>query len=177
MPMRATLRNPHAHLPLGAVVAELGFATRDDVGAALVLAHQRHHTLSRVLLDEGIVTPAELTEALARRYGVPRLSPGSLHVSAEASGLLSGESARRLRVVPIDVVDADTVLVAIDDPSNELALGTAAKLTGRPVRVALCGTDEMESLLAAAEVTSTAGWLTRRSGSPAQGRDRASTSS
>ena len=64
-----------------------------------------------------------------------------------AAGLISVGAARRYRALPVGYVDERTLLIAMADPSNVLALDDIQMLTGLGCRVAVADPEDIESLI------------------------------
>src|SRR5258707_779614 len=75
----------------------------------------------RMLVDEGAITPEQLSHAVAERYGLDHLDLGVFKVDMGAVNLLSASAAKRYSAVPVAYVDEHTVMVAMSDPANVLA--------------------------------------------------------
>ena len=61
--------------------------------------------------------------------------------------LLSGESARRLRAVPVALRADGTLLVAVSEPSNVIAVDDVAMITGRATHPVVVAAEDLELLL------------------------------
>ena len=64
-----------------------------------------------------------------------------------AANLLSVASARRYQAVPVGFVDKETLLVAMVDPANVLAIDDIQMITGLDCRVAVAAADDIEALI------------------------------
>ena len=64
-----------------------------------------------------------------------------------AANLLSVASARRYQAVPVGYVDTQTLLVAIVDPANVLAIDDIQMITGLSCRMAVAAADDIEALI------------------------------
>ncbi len=64
-----------------------------------------------------------------------------------AANLLSVAAARRYRRVPVGYVDTKTLLVAIVDPANVLAIDDIHMITGLNCRIAVAAADDIEALI------------------------------
>src|SRR5688500_19359279 len=59
---------------IGEVIAELGFAKREVVEAAVELARRSGELTGEVLIKSGVITADQLTRALAERHGLPYIA-------------------------------------------------------------------------------------------------------
>ena len=64
-----------------------------------------------------------------------------------AANLVTTAAAKRYQAVPVSFVDKRTLLVAMADPSNVLAVDDIAIMTGYEVRVAVAAPDDIVALI------------------------------
>ena len=64
-----------------------------------------------------------------------------------AANLLSVSAARRYRAIPVGYVNHETLLLAIADPANVLAVDDIQMMTGLHCRVAVAAEDDIDSLI------------------------------
>ena len=100
-----------------------------------------------MLLDEGALTHDGLARALAERYGLDHLDLGVFSVDMGAANLVTTTAAKRYQAVPVAFVDKRTLLVAMTDPSNVLAVDDIAIMTGYEVRVAVAAPEDIAGLI------------------------------
>ncbi len=129
------------------VIVELGMATRKQVDDALESSRISGTTPERVLIDSGALTPDSLARALAERYGLEHLDLGVFTVDMAAANLVSTTVAKRYQTVPVAFADKRTLLVAMADPSNVLAVDDIAIMTGYEIRVAVAPADDIANLI------------------------------
>ena len=125
------------------VIVELGLASREQVDEALESSRSSGTTPERVLLDSGALTQDGLARALAERYGLDHLDLGVFSVDMTAANLVSTPVAKRYQAVPVAFADKRTLLVAMADPSNVLAVDDIAIMTGYEVRVAVAPPEDI----------------------------------
>ncbi|MGP8240821.1 MAG: GspE/PulE family protein, partial [Solirubrobacteraceae bacterium] len=88
-----------------------------------------------------------LARALAERYGLDHLDLGMFGVDMSAANLVSTTAAKRYQAVPVAFADQRTLLVAMADPSNVLAVDDIAIMTGYEVRVAVAPPEDIATLI------------------------------
>ena len=76
-------------------------------------------------------------QALARRLGCKYLDLAGTRVDPVALELISERDARRYSAIPVGFVDEHTVLVAMADPSNIVAIDDLRILTGFDIEPAI----------------------------------------
>ncbi len=129
------------------VIVELGLASRTAVDEALEVARNSGTAPERLLLESGALTQDGLARALAERYGLEHLDLTSFSVDMSAANLISIAVARRHGAIPVSFADEHTLLVAMADPSNVLAIDDMAIMTGYDVRVAVAPPEDIASLI------------------------------
>jgi type IV pilus assembly protein PilB len=129
------------------VIVELGLVSRRQVDEAIEISRGKGTMPERVLLDTGALTQDGLTRALAERYGLDHLDLGVFSVDMNAANLVSIPAAKRYQAVPVAFADKRTLLVAMADPSNVLAVDDIAIMTGYEVRVAVAPPEDIATLI------------------------------
>jgi type IV pilus assembly protein PilB len=129
------------------VLVEMGFVTREQVEEALRLSSASGETPENVLLEQGAVTHDVISRALAERYGLDYIDLGLFVVDMAAANLVSTAVAKRYQAVPVSLINKRTLLVAMADPSNVLAVDDIAIMTGYEVRVAVAPPDDIAALI------------------------------
>ena len=129
------------------VIADMALATRDQVDQAIEASRNEGTTPERVLLARGAITADGLARALAERYGLDHLDLDVFPVDMGAANLVVNTAAKRYQAVPVSFVDKRTLLLAMADPSNVLAVDDVAIMTGYEVRVAVASPDAIGELI------------------------------
>jgi type IV pilus assembly protein PilB len=129
------------------VIIEMGIVPRERVEQAIESSRNEGTTPERVLLANGALTPDGLSRALAERYGLDHLDLDVFAVDMGAANLVASTAAKRYQAVPVAFVDKRTLLLAMADPSNVLAVDDVAIMTGYEVRVAVASPDSIGDLI------------------------------
>jgi type IV pilus assembly protein PilB len=132
---------------LGEIVVELGHATREQIDAALTGARAAGRPIGEYLVDTGVISGDQLAEALAYRFGVDHVHLSNFAVDMAAANLIAPEVAKRLEAVPVGFVGDDTLVVAMRDPANVVAIDDIAMITGYAVRPAVATRDDIQGLV------------------------------
>ncbi len=132
---------------IGEIIVELGFATAEQVDAAVEVARETLRPTGKVLVAEGVIRPDQLAQAVARRFGMDHVDPSTYPVDMAAANLVTPAAAKRLNAVPIGFVDKSTLLVATADPANVLAVDDIAMLTGYSIRPAVAAQEDIAALI------------------------------
>jgi type IV pilus assembly protein PilB len=130
------------------VIVDMGLAKREVVEHAIETSRSSGTTPERVLVESGALTGDALARALAERYGLDHLDLSVLTVDMSATNLISSAAARRYQAVPVAFIDKRSLLVAMTDPSNVLAVDDIAIMTGYEVKVAVVAPDDVADLIA-----------------------------
>lgn len=125
----------------------LGFATDAEVKSAVAEASETGRATGRVLLDRGTINKNQLAHAIAARTQISYIDLRNLELEERALNAIDGNTAARYRAVPVQYIDDDTLLVAIAEPANVLAVDDIALMTGLNVRAALTTEEQLEELL------------------------------
>ena len=129
------------------VVVELGFADRETVDRGVEAARSAGVPPERMLLDQQAITGDQLSRAIAERYGLDHLDLGIFKVDMAAANLLSAAAAKRYAAVPVSYLDEHTLLLAMSDPANVLAVDDVALLTHLDVRPAVASAEDINALI------------------------------
>jgi type IV pilus assembly protein PilB len=129
------------------VIVDMGLVSRGQVDEAVETSRGSGTTPERVLLEQGILNHDALSRALAERYGLDHLDLGTFQVDMAAANLVTTTAAKRYQAVPVAFVDKGTLLVAMADPANVLAVDDMAIMTGYEVRVAVAPPEDIAALI------------------------------
>ncbi len=145
--LTAPLGRGNSAMFLTDVIVELGYANRERVDAIIQEARAANRSPEELLVEQGLIDNDQLSRAIAERYGLDHLDLNSFHVDMGAANLLSVAAARRYQAVPVGYVDSKTLLVALVDPANVLAIDDIHMITGLNCRVAVAAGDDVEALI------------------------------
>jgi hypothetical protein len=131
---------------LSDVIIELGLAAAERVDAAVRTARDSGETVGRVLVGEGALSEDQLARATAARYGLDHVDLGEFELDPSAANLLPPDAARRYSSVPLGFAGDGSLLVAMADPSDSLALSDIAFMTKLEVRPAAAAANLVSEL-------------------------------
>ncbi len=132
----------------GEVLVEMGVLTPEQVDQALEEQRTTRQRIGDIALAKGWCTKAKLMEALAVRLGVKFLDLTNTRVDPITADLVSEKDARRYSAIPVSFVDDHTLLVAMADPSNIVAIDDLRILTGFDIEPAIATQDDIATMLA-----------------------------
>ena len=129
------------------VIVDLGLVEREAMDEAIEMAHSAGSAAERVLVSTGAITEDQLARAVAERFGLDHLDLQLYPVEPDAAKLVSPAAIRRYQAVPVAFAGDRTLLVAMADPANVLAVDDIAVMTGYEVRPAVASPADIESVL------------------------------
>jgi type IV pilus assembly protein PilB len=129
------------------VIVDLGLVPRDRVAVAIEEARRTGRTPEDVMLEQGTLTSDGLARAVAERHGLDHLDLGIFKPDMSAANLISIPAAKRYEAVPVSFLDDRTLLVAMADPANVLAVDDIALLTGKEIRPAVTSREDIHGLI------------------------------
>jgi type IV pilus assembly protein PilB len=129
------------------VVVDLGYATREQVEQAIAQSRTAGRAPEQILLEGGVIDTEQLSRATAERYGLDFVDLAVFGIDMGAANLISVKSARRHQTVPIAYIDEQTILLAMADPANVLALDDVQMATGLNCAVAVAPAHDIDALI------------------------------
>jgi type IV pilus assembly protein PilB len=129
------------------VIVDLGYVGDERARQAIEEARTAGRPPERLLLEQGAISADQFSRAVAERYGLDHIDLTAYQVDMAAANLVSVNSARRYQAIPVGFVDKETLLVAMADPTNVLAIDDIQIATGLDCRVAVAAEEDVEALL------------------------------
>jgi type IV pilus assembly protein PilB len=132
---------------IGEVVVDLGFADRDTVEEAVLVAREQGKPTGEVLVQQGVLRHDQLGRVVAERFGLDYVDLSEYDLDMGAVHLIGAEASKRYRAVPVGFTEDGALLLAMEDPTNVLTIDDIAMITGRRVRVAVASVEDLGLLL------------------------------
>ena len=129
------------------VLVDLGYVADEVARQAIETARTAGRPPERLLIEQGAITADQLSRAVAERYGLDHIDLAVYQVDMAAANLISVNTARRYRALPVGFVDKETLLVAMADPTNVLAVDDIQIATALDCRVAVAAEEDIEALI------------------------------
>ena len=123
-----------AKVHLGALLVEQGLCTPAQVDAAMAEQARTGVSLGRLLVAQGVISETQLVATLAAQAGLEFVDLHETNIDPTAASSVPDALARRYQALPI-AWDNGTLVVAMADPSNVLAVDDIRSVTGADVRV------------------------------------------
>jgi hypothetical protein len=136
---------------IGDMLVASGLITRAQLGEALEAQRRSRLPIGKQLVSLGHVGEIQLIQILSNQLSVPWVSMERVEFPSELLSLLPAELADRYTVMPIYVRNVrgrgDTLYVAMDDPTDDIALHAIAQITGLKVRAMIASPSELRGVI------------------------------
>jgi len=129
------------------VLVDLGFVGEERARQAIEEARTAGRPPERLLLEQGAVDADQFSRAVAERYGLDHIDLSAFQVDMAAANLITVNTARRYKALPVGYADKKTLIVAMADPTNVLAVDDIQIATALDCRVAVATEEDIEALL------------------------------
>ena len=132
--------------PLGEVLVSMGLLTAPELQGVLARQKADGRRLGDLLVADGRLSRDQVSRAIAQRMGVDfqSLADG---VDPSVAHLIDDRSARRYSAVPVGLDPDGTLVVAMADPLNVLAIDDLRMVTRREIRPVLALPEDIASVL------------------------------
>jgi type IV pilus assembly protein PilB len=136
---------------LGELLVESQIITRAQLEEILELQRKDERRLGTLLVEAGVVTETQVTQILSQQLSVPWVSLYHIDFSRQLLNLVSQEVAEKYCLVPIFVRRVrglgETLYVAMDDPSDEVAQREVTQYSGLPVRAMIAPPSDIRAAI------------------------------
>jgi type IV pilus assembly protein PilB len=129
------------------VIVDLGYVGDERARQAIEEARTAGRPPERLLVEQGAISADQFSRAIAERYGLDHVDLTAYQVDMAAANLVPVNTARRYSAIPIGFLDKQTLLVAMADPTNVLAIDDIQIATGLDCRVAVAADEDIEALI------------------------------
>lgn len=123
---------------IGELLVEGGVLSQSQLEQALFAQRKDGRKLGQLLVDLGLVSEIQVTQTLSRQLSVPWVSLYHVDFSRSLLNLVPREISERYCAVPIFVrrirKQGETLYVAMDDPTNDVAIQDLSRAAGLPVK-------------------------------------------
>ncbi len=142
----ATPAPPTTKRRLGEILVDLGLVTDAQIGDALAKGKETGRMLGDVLLDEGLITGQDLLRALAAQFGVEFVDLDDVPIDAELVRRVPQNVARGHRAVPYATQDGE-ILVAMANPIDVVAVDDIRHLLQAPVKAVMADGAQIDATI------------------------------
>ena len=147
-PIRESSDRPRPGRLLGDVLVDLGFCGRETIEDVVLEARALKRPMGQILLRHGLIDADQLAIAVAERFGLQYANLETLVPDTAAMKLVAPQVARRANAVPVGFRDSETLLVAMPNPSNVIAIDDLSMLTGLRVEPIVVSREDLDALMA-----------------------------
>ncbi len=137
-----------AQRKLGQILIDLGYLSDDQLWD--VLEEQKQSSgepIGQVAVRMGLVTQAQVTEALAEQWGMPVVNLAETNIPPSVLELVPQTMAEIYKIMPVSLRN-DVLTVAMADPQNVAALDDLRNFLGNEVRGAVSSLADVEEAIA-----------------------------
>jgi type IV pilus assembly protein PilB len=139
--------------PLGELLVEASLITREQLDQVLALQREDKRRLGKLLAEAGLVSETQITQILSQQLSVPWVSLYRVDFTRQLLDLVPRELAEKFCLVPIFVRRirgmGQTLYVAMDDPSDEVAIHEVSEFAGLPVRAMIAPPSDIRAAIRA----------------------------
>ena len=138
---------------LGELLIQAKVVTPDQLAMALSLQSEpvNDKKIGQLLIERGWITEAQLTQTLSLQLSVPWVSLYHIDFSRQLLNRVERALAEKYCLIPIFVRhvkgQGETLYVAMDDPTNELALAEVARQASLPARPMIASATDIRSAI------------------------------
>ncbi len=122
---------------LGDILVEEGVISLDQLQAALDRQRETGERLGKVIVDMEMATEDDIQKALAKQLNVEMVDLYEEPIDQEVLELVTPEMIKRHQAIPVRFEDENTLLVAMVDPNNLLAIDDLRLSTGYEIKPAI----------------------------------------
>ena len=131
---------------IGELLVKENLLSADQLTRAREEAAQKGQRLGAQITQLGFLDEAELTEFVAKQYGVPSIELEGLEIDPEVTQLIPQEVAVKHTVVPVNRAGS-TLILATADPSDIFALDDIKFLTGYNIQPVVASEESIRRCL------------------------------
>lgn len=135
---------------LGELLVSAERLSRAELEGALGEQQKSGLRLGRILVEQGLITPKELTQILSYQLSLPWVSLAHVPLEPSLVRRVPRELAVEHRLVPVhlrSVGGRQTLYVATDDPTNREGLASCARVTRLDVRAMVASPEDVSRAL------------------------------
>jgi len=132
---------------LGSLLLDQGLVTSAQLEAALVEVERGTDRLGEVLVQGGILTRRQLAAALAEQAGLEYVDLAGVEPDPAVTALVSERFARRAHALPLRFADERTLVVAVADPTDVLASDDLQLSLGLKIELVVAERDQLDLII------------------------------
>ncbi len=131
---------------LGQLLVEFNYITEEQLKDAIAKQGDSPNKLGELLIELGYMAEEDLIQVLEFQLGVPHVKLSNYFYNPQLVQYIPENIARRYNVVPIGIKQ-NTLLVAMSDPSNLLAMDDIEMISGMKVEPRISSRKDIKQAL------------------------------
>lgn len=131
---------------IGELLVRGGIVTREQLNEALEKEKSNGSNVVQELVRLGFTTEDQLTQFLAKQFGIEKVELGNVEISDSVFNLVPSDLIQKHQIIPLKLAGS-TLTVVMTDPTNLIAINEVKFITGYGVKVALASASEIKRLL------------------------------
>ena len=132
---------------LGEYLVREGYITQTQFNRALDVQHETHRSMGRVLVELGLITEAMRMDVLEKRFGFERILLKDLPIDRQILHIIPHSFAEKHRLVPVRQEPNQSLVVAMEDPSDILVVDAIKKQIGLVIIPYVASHDDIQVVL------------------------------
>ena len=132
---------------LGAILIGNGLITEEQLAEAVEAKRETSERLGQVIVRLGMVDEESLARAIAAQHSLEFLNLSAQPPNATAVRLLPERYASQHKAVPVRFLTGGSILVAVADPTDVVALDIVKLATGSTVQLAVATTSDIDACI------------------------------
>ncbi|MEW6015810.1 MAG: ATPase, T2SS/T4P/T4SS family [Candidatus Zixiibacteriota bacterium] len=131
---------------IGDILLEKGLITSAQLTEALKEQEKTGRKIGQLLVEKGIITEEQLIEAVSERLQIPKISLASLVIDPMVVGMVPVEMARRYALMPIFKI-GKIMTVAMAEPLNIIAIDELKYITKCDIKRVIASHSEINAAI------------------------------
>ncbi len=131
---------------IGEILLNKNYITKEQLQEATKESAGKKQKLGEYLISKGYITEENFLECLGISLGVEYVKLENLDLKEDVSLSFDEKSARKYSAFPISISE-DSMVVAMDDPTNVVYRDEIAKITGKKISVVLSSKADIVSAI------------------------------
>lgn len=124
-------------------LVRLGFVGSLHLESAVAKAQAQGITPEQVLMADSVVSTDQLARATAEKFGINYIDLSRFEIDMSVATMISADKARSYEVLPVRQYEDGSILVAMANPSNVLALDDLKLMLKKELRPAVAAPDDL----------------------------------
>ncbi len=124
-------------------LVRLGFVGSLHLESAVAKAQAQGITPEQVLMADNVVSTDQLARATAEKFGLNYISLSDFEIDMSVATLITSDKARSYEVLPVRQYEDGSILVAMANPANVLALDDLKLMLKKELRPAVAAPDDL----------------------------------